>query len=56
MWYYVYHQFTKDGKIVTSELGRTRYREDADRLIEGWHSGYISHRGEIVFSKNLLEA
>lgn len=55
MWHYVYHQYLREGKVITSELGRTRYLEDAKKLLENWHSGYISHRGELVFKKNLLE-
>lgn len=54
MWYYVYSQYTQDGKLITLELGRTRYEEDAKILLNSAVNGYISHRGEVVHSKNMM--
>lgn len=57
MWYYIYREIKYDnpGPATYQELGRTRYEDDAKALLARWHSGYISHRGDIIFKKNLEE-
>lgn len=33
-------------------LGQTRYIEDAQAILQNWHSGYITANGEIIETKN----
>lgn len=55
-WYYVYREqenSTALGKYIYIEIGRTRYKEDAEAILDRWHSGYIVHNGDFVKRKNI---
>lgn len=49
MWYYIYRRHGKNYQ----EIGRTKYIEDAKKILDNWHEGYIAYGGDIVFSKNM---
>lgn len=34
-------------------IAQCLFYEDAKKVLDNWHSGYISYNGEIVFQKNV---
>ena len=48
-WFYIYR---RRGKGIATELGRTRYLEDAQSILKNWADGYIVRQGKIIEEKS----